>query len=399
MNPTDVELARRATPGCANRVHLNNCGASLPAAEVTDAVIDHIQLEQAIGPYEAAAEHVEEAKRLYDAAAALVGSTPEEIAFCDSASRAWNLMVYSLDVGPGDKILTSTIEFGSGLVALQHVAERTGAEVVVGPSDRFGRLDLDQLSEVDLGGTRVVAVTHVAAHSGVANPVVEIGHMARELGATYIVDACQSVGSIPVDVSEIGCDALTATGRKWLRGPRGTGFLYVADALSRAIDPTSSDLVTADYLFEPDERTSSRLKFRDDARKFELWERNIAAAIGLGVAISAVLDLGIEEIHRRVLQLADLARAELSDISGIDVWSPSTSESGIVGFTMESLEPAQVKELCAAANINVSTMADWDAPIDFRRRDRTSVVRVAPHYYNIESEIEQFISVIRGAAR
>ena len=139
--------------------------------------------------------------------------------------------------------------------------------------------------------------------------------------------------------------------------------------------------------------------FRTDARKFELWERNIAASIGLGVALSAVLEIGISTIAERVLGLATELRAHLADIPGVEIWSPDPCQSGIIGFSTQSLDAAQVKALCADAGINVSTMADWDAPLDFDRRGRSAVVRAAPHYFNLESELETFASVLREAIR
>jgi selenocysteine lyase/cysteine desulfurase len=395
----DIDKARRETRGTSRVAHLNNCGASLPPDAVVDAIVQHLNAERDLGPYEAAAAYGDAMTRLYDAAASLIGCEPEEIAFCDSATRAWNVLVYSLPLHKGDRILVSPIEFGSALIAVQHVAERCGAEVEILPADENGRIRVDQFERsLARGQPRLVAVTHAAAHSGAVNPVEDIGQLAKKAGAFYLVDACQSLGQMPVSVNALHCDALTATGRKWLRGPRGTGFLYVRKEAAASIDPVTVDLVTADYLSRADDATGSHLRIRPDTRKFELWERSIAAAIGLGVALQYCLDLTTDDdtAYRCVRDLAQYTVDRLRELATVRVWAPPRAESGVVGFTMEGLEPKAIKAACAGRAINISTMADYDAPLDFARRSSSGVCRVAPHYYNTTSEVDAFMDAIRN---
>ena len=392
---TDWSALRADTRGCEQVTHLNNSGAALPPSVVVDSVVNHLRLEESLGPYEAAATKAAEASRLYSAAAEIIGGRPNQIAFCDSASRAWNTIVYSLPLAEGDVILTSRIEFGSGLIALQHVAERVGARLVEVPSDGLGVVDVDALDNLMAGTTpSVIAVTHAAAHSGAVNPVEAIGQRANAAGSMFLVDACQSIGQMSVDVSAIGCDALTATGRKWLRGPRGTGFLYVSSELIENIDPISSDLVTADYLIEGEH--GSHLRFRTDGKKFELWERSIAGAIGLGVAIDYLAGIGVPDVQSRIRYLTQIIIDGLADIPAITLWTPSEAVSGVVGFVVADMAPDDFKQMCADQRINISTMADWDAPLDFAAMGATQCIRVAPHYYNDESEIGRFIELVRS---
>ncbi len=393
---TDWKALREETRGVNHVTHLNNSGAALPPAPVVDAVIEHLRLEERIGPYEAAAAHTAQGAAVYDNAAQLVGCQPTEIAFCDSASRAWNSLVYSLPLKDGDLILTSRIEFGSGLIALQHAAERSGARVIEVPSDDHGVMDLDALDSLLDRDPVLVAVTHAAAHSGAVNPVEAIGQRVERSSALYIVDACQSVGQMSIDVATVRCDALTATGRKWLRGPRGTGFLYVSSQLAATIDPVTSDLVTTDYLFTPSR--GSLLEIRSDSRKFELWERSIAGTIGLATAIEYAMRIGLPAIANRVTNLSQILADGLRSSGKLDLWGPSRVESGIVSFGATKSSASRIKDACAAASINVSTMAVWDAPLDFNARHAEVCIRLAPHYYNTEEEVQRAVSVVTNVA-
>jgi selenocysteine lyase/cysteine desulfurase len=397
----EISRLRNDTRAAARVVHLNNCGASLPPSIVVDAVVSHLKAEEDLGPYEAASVAGERTTALYRAAATSIGCKESEIAFCDSASRAWNVLVYSLRLKAGDRVLVSPLEFGSGLIAVQHAAERAGAKVEVLPADAEGSVILQDLKKVLSGRPpALVAITHAAAHSGSVNPVREIGEMVKTVGSFYLIDACQSLGQMPISVDSFRCDALTATGRKWLRGPRGTGFLYVRNGISELIDPVTSDLVTTDYLIEPDAETCTRLKIRPDARRFELWERSIAAAIGLGVALEYLLELTSinHDIYDRILELAQYAADQLRRVDGVSVWAPSRAQSGVVGFAVRGRAPADVRAACSRDGINISTMSAWDAPLDFSRRKTAMACRIAPHYFNAHEEIDHFLRVIRNLA-
>lgn len=394
----NIDQLRADTRGVETVTHLNNCGASLPPSVVVDAVIEHLRAEETNGPYEAAAFAGESVTALYQNAASLLGCKDSELAYCDSASRAWNSFVYSLKFKPSDRVLVSVLEFGSGLIAVQHAAERAGATVEILPVDDAGRVSLEDLRHYLSGQPpALVAITHAAAHCGSVNPICEIGKLVKETGSLYLVDACQSVGQMPVDVNEIFCDALTITGRKWIRGPRGTGLLFVRQGLSATISPVTSDLVSADYLVLPDKITGSHVQIREDARRFELWERNIAGAIGLGAALRYLLDLRQSslDVYDRIRELAQYTAEELRNIDGVDVWAPPHAESGIVGFVVRGVAPSVVKAASRDAGINISTMSDYDAPLDFLRRQSDSVCRVAPHYFNLREEVDQLISIIR----
>jgi cysteine desulfurase / selenocysteine lyase len=388
----DVQRARRETPGCEHVTHLNNAGASLPPQPVLDAVIGHLQLEARVGGYEAHEENEKAVDRFYRAAAELVGADPGEIAFSSSATRAWDMAFYGFPFERGDRILTAIAEYISNYIAYIQVAERTGVEIIPVPSDEYGQVSVDALRRLIDERVKLIAITHVPTNGGLVNPAAEIGAVAREAGIPFLLDACQSVGQLPVDVEEIGCDVLSATGRKYLRGPRGTGFLYVRSSLLDRLEPPFLDMRAADWV-EPD-----RYKLRADAIRFEEWEQAYAAKAGLATAIDYALGWGLDSIWQRVAALGESLRVMLGDIDGVTVRDLGAVRCGIVTFTVEGVEANELKNRLSRERINVTASPRSSTLLDSRARALPDLVRASVHYYNTDEELERLVETVSNAA-
>ncbi|WP_441289833.1 aminotransferase class V-fold PLP-dependent enzyme [Sorangium sp. KYC3313] len=387
----DIAALRRDTPACASVLHFNNAGSSLPPAVVVDTVVEHLRREATLGGYEAEAEAGERLEAVYGAIARLIGAAPGEIALVENATRAWDMAFYSLRFGPGDRILTARTEYASNYIAFLQVARRTGAEIVPVPSDERGAVSLPALDRLLDERVKLIAVTHVPTNGGLVNPAEEIGRRARSAGVPFLLDACQSVGQLPIDVDAIGCDLLSATGRKYLRGPRGTGFLYVRRALLDRLEPPFLDLHAARWT-APD-----RYELRPDARRFENWESYVAGRLGLGAAAEYALRLGLPAIRDRVGALAERLRERLSELPGVAVRDLGERRCGIVTFTRAGEDATAIKARLGAQAIHVSVSTASGTLLDFEDRGIPDLVRASVHYYNDESEIDRFVAALAAA--
>ncbi|GLY81062.1 aminotransferase class V-fold PLP-dependent enzyme [Actinoallomurus iriomotensis] len=382
----DIARLRGETPGCAEVVHFNNAGAALQPRPVLDTIRAHLDAEALMGGYEAADAATDRLTGAYASLARLVGAHPDEIAITENATRAWDTAFYGTRFRPGDRVLTSASEYGSNAIAFLHAARDRGLKVEVLPDDEHGQVSLDALAATLDDDVRLVAVNHVPTHDGLVNPVAEIGRLTRASGALFLVDACQSVGQLAVDVEEIDCDFLSATGRKFLRGPRGVGFLYVRRAALERIAPTFLDDRSAEWT-GPDSYT-----MRDDARRFESYERSAALQLGLGAAADYALALGTEEIERRVTALAETLRSALTEVPGVTVHDRGARRSGIVTFTRQGHASADIVAALARQKINVRLSAQtyrYDGGATPPPRVRASV-----HYYNTEEEISRLVEAL-----
>ena len=388
----DLARARRETPGTAEVIHLNNAGAALMPRPVIKALVDHIELESRIGGYEAAERESAKIEHAYDALARFLNCGRDEIAVVENATRAWDMGFYALSFRPGDRILTAAAEYASNVISFLQVTERTGATLEVVPNDETGQLSLAALERLMDERVRLIAVTHVPTNGGLVNPAAAIGGVAKAWGVPFLLDACQSAGQMPLDVEAIGCDMLSATGRKFLRGPRGIGFLYVRKSLLERLTPPFLDLHAARW-------TAARhYELRPDARRFENWETNVAAKLALAAAVNYALGWDLEEIYARVRTLADLLREELARIPGVVVRDLGAERCGIVTFTVEGKRADEIKERLVRQAINVAVSTASSTRFDMEARGLDALVRASVHYYNSEAELERFLEAIRTLA-
>ncbi len=385
----DLPIARLRTdtPACRDLVHLNNAGCALPPEPVLKVQLDYLRLEATVGGYEAAAKQEAQLERFYSSTARLVGADAEEIALTRGASESWWRAFLSVPLQPGDRVLAGRHEFiASGLGLAQ--AKGAGIDVQFIPDDGNGLTDLDALDALLDERVKLVCVTQLPMSNGLINPAAEIGDMVKAAGALYLLDSCQAVGQLEVDVERLGCDFLTATGRKWLRGPRGTGFLYVRRSIMDSLrTPIFSDGMSATWL-SPDS-----YEIMPTAKRFEFAEISYAGKLGLGSAIDYALDLGLIAITQRVQRLASLLRQQLGAIPGVTIHDVGTDQSGIVTFNLDGVEAASVSQQAHQQGINVGAPPAQASLLDMQRSAVPSLVRASPHYYNTEEELERFVAL------
>lgn len=393
--PLDIARLRADTPGCRERIHLNNAGAGLMPAPALRAACDHLELEARIGGYEAADARADQVAAAYDAVAGLLGVAPANIAFMENATAAFNQALSCVPFQRGDVLVTSNNDYVSNQIAYLSLQERLGVEVVRAPDLPEGGVDPAAVASIiHRRGARLVALTHVPTSSGLVQPVEEVGQACRERGVLYLVDACQSVGQMPVDAHAIACDFLSVTARKFLRGPRGCGFLYVSDrVLDMDLEPLLPDLRGAHWidtdLYQP----------APDATRFENWEFAYALVLATGAAVRYATRLGLDNIRERAWALADFARDTLAALDGVTVLDQGRVRSAIVSVHVAGRDPVKLVHALRERGINTSATPHGYALIDLDAKGVESTLRVSPHYYNTRAEIETLAEALHELSR
>ncbi|MEU8145171.1 aminotransferase class V-fold PLP-dependent enzyme [Nonomuraea sp. NPDC048901] len=390
----DVESLRADTPGCERVVHFNNAGCGLLAAPVLATMLDHLRLEAQIGGYEASAARAVQVREFYTELAALINCAPRNIAFAGSATHAFATALSSIPFAAGDVILTTRNDFISNQIAFLSLRKRFGVRVVHAPDAPEGGVDVAAMAALMREHRpRLVSATHIPTNSGLVQPVAEIGRHCRELDLLYMVDACQSVGQYPIDVAAIGCDLLTATCRKFLRGPRGSGFLYVSDRVLKAgYEPLFIDMRGARWT-GPD-----RYQPAESAARFEEWEFPYATVLGCAAAARYAREVGVEAIARRSPALAARLRVLLAAVPGVRVLEKGPELGAIVTFTIEGWRPEPFKAAMDARGINSALSFREFAQFDFGDKDVDWCLRLSPHYYNTDAEVDQVAEAVAELA-
>ncbi len=384
MHIFDIERARNETPGCKKLLHFNNAGAALMPEPVITSLLEYTKLEAVTGGYEAQEREEDKLANTYRAGARLLNCQPQEIAFIESATRAWDMAFYSIPFKEGDWIITGMSEYESNYLAFLQVARHKGLHIEVIPNDEYGQLSLQALKDKINPAVKLIAITQVPTNGGLVNPAEEIGKIAKTAGILYLLDACQAAGQIDLDVNKLNCDFLSFTGRKFIRGPRGTGMLYVCSKIAEELEPPLIDLQAATWT------SKNQFSLSSGTQRFEQWEVNCGAKIGLGVAIYYALSWGMKNIEKRVIYLAQHLRDTLSDIKNITLRDLGLKKCGIVTFSINGMKPGQLKQALAQKNISISVSSKRYTRLDMEARSLDELCRASVHYYNTEDEIKCF---------
>jgi selenocysteine lyase/cysteine desulfurase len=391
----EIESLRQETDGCANVIHLNNAGAGLMPNTVTKAIVEHINLEAAIGGYEAAALKAESINEFYNQAGRLINCKPANIAFTASATDSYTRALSSIPFIKGDVILTSNDDFISNQIQFLSCQKRFGVKIERVNNAPDGGIDLNDLDhKLKTLKPRLLSVTHIPTNSGLVQPVKQIGEIAACYDTLYLLDACQSIGQMKLDVATLKCDFLSVTSRKFLRGPRGSGFLYVSDrVLAGGLEPLFIDMRGAEWIEKDVYRQS------EDAKRFEDWEFAYALMLGNRYAIEYCLQVGEERIWQRVKMLSAYMRNELSSIDKVKVLDRGPELGGLVTFNVAGSDAAYLTEQLLKRKINVVPSYRKFAVIDFDEKNVSWAIRASPHYYNTVDEIDQFIGAVKEITR
>ena len=388
----ELEQFRKETRGTGKKIHFNNAGASLPPDVVVDTVVGYLQEEALLGGYETEFKYREQLEHTYQLIARLINAQPDEIAIVENASTAWGLAFNGIDFKKDDVIITSEMEYITNLLGFLHAQKKHGVIPEVIPNDEYGNFSLQALEAAITPKTRLIAITHIASTAGGMTPIAEIGKIARKHGILYLVDACQTVGQVPINVDEICCDILAVTGRKYLRAPRGTGFLYVRKQVQDQLNLILMDGYTARLTSEHD------YEVRNDGRRFELYEKNRALTLGLARAVEYALNIGVDRTWQRIQQLAGSMRKQLRDMAFITVHDSGEQQCGIVTFSVNGIDSGLVKTRLAEKNINVSVGRPHSTLLYMNKNKLSSIVRASVHYYNTETEIKELCQVLMAIA-
>jgi selenocysteine lyase/cysteine desulfurase len=371
---------------------LNNAGASLLSTPTIITMTDYLNREAQIGGYEAADEAADEIAAVYALLAELLGAAPSQIALFDNSTHAWNAAFYSVPLRAGDRILTGRNEYGSNVLAYLQIAQRTGAEVVVVPNDESGQIDIVALADLIDEHTKLIGMTWVPTAGGLVNPAAEVGRLARAADVLYLLDATQAVGQFPIDVSAIGCDLLTGTGRKFLRGPRGTGFLYAGERAIERLEPFVAEIRSATW------DGGRSFEWVDGARRFETWENSYVNVLGLGAAVRQALDIGLDWAGTRSAALGSRLRTGLAQIEHVSVHDLGREQCAIVTARVDGVDTGEAAEELSRRGINLSTTVAEDNQFDSEVRDVHPLLRLSPHYFNTEAEIDKAVDAIAELA-
>ena len=389
----DKESFRRDLLAEEGFCHLDNAGAALMPRCVLETQIEHLKLEASVGGYEAERLRHDEIEAVYDSVARLIKCHRDEVAIVENATVGWMMAFYAIPFIPGDRILTAEAEYASNYLAYLQIARDKGVSVETIPSTADGEVCVESLKNMIDERVSLISVTHVPTNGGLVNPVEAIGQVAKQNDIMYLVDACQSAGQIPLDVNAIQCDFLSATGRKFLRGPRGVGFLFVSNRVLESLHPPMIDLFSATWV------DADHYELRQDARRFENWESNYAAKLGLGSAIDYALGIGLDNIEAEVSRLADLLRAMLGEIPGVSVHDIGSRKCGIVTFSIAGIAATEVETRLRQNKVQVSVSSPVSTLIDATRRKLPDLVRSSVHYYNQESELDALVNCVKEISK
>ena len=403
-NPVDWKSVREDFPILDQQVHgqpliyFDNAATTQKPRAVMEALRSYYEHDNA-NVHRGLHELSSRATEAYEAARARVAgyigaASADEIVFTRGTTESINLVAQAWGgkfLRAGDVILLTQMEHHSNLVPWQLLAERIGAQLRFVPVRDDGTLALEQLDELLTPEVKLFAFTHVSNSLGTINPVAELCHKARAVGAVTLVDAAQSAGHLPVDVQEIGCDFLAFSGHK-MCGPTGSGALYGRAEILEAIPPWhgGGEMIVS--------VTLEKSAFKKPPHRFEAGTPNIAGAIGLAAAIDYIEGISRAAIFEHDSRLTNYALEHFAELPGMRVLGSTGERGAIVGFVMDSAHPHDLTTFADQRGLALRGGHHCNQPL-MRRFGLPGTTRASFYFYNTTEEIDRMIDILRDAAR
>ena len=384
----DIDKIRRETPGAKYVTHFNNAGAALPCHDTVQATVNWLNKEARTGGYLMQTVNEEDISGFYKNAGKLINCSPNEIALTHNASDSQAKVLFAFPFKKGDVVLTTEIEYSNNFMNLLQLKEQKGIEIRIVENEENCSFNLEKFENAIDDSVKLIAATHIPTSSGQIAPVEAIGKIAKKYNVPYLLDACQSIGHCPVDVEKIGCDFATATSRKYLRGPRGLGFLYVKESFFEKLHPQVIEAWFANW------KNTDSFEIEKSAKMFEGFEKSYANVVGFSTAINYQNQLGIENTWLRIQQLSTSLRSKLNSLKKVSVVDPEVEVSGIVTFVKKGVDCEKIQNELATQKINISVTRPFSSLIDLKKRKLPEACRASVHYYNSDEEIEKLVTAI-----
>lgn len=390
ISQDQIKKWREDTPGCKHRIHLNNAGAALMPQPVIDTIYEHLKLETEIGGYEAADAVSDQIDDAYSSIAELAGTNPLNIAMVENATVATSQALSAFNFEPDDVVITTTVDYSSNQIMLLNLAERFGVNVIRAEDLPGGGADPNSVRQlIRKHSPKLLLMSWIPTHSGLVQDAESVGEICREFNIPFLLDACQAVGQLPADAEKLNVDFMAATSRKFLRGPRGMGFLYVSDRMiSEGKRPLFPDTHGAEWTRE------NKFRLKESARRFENWEFPVALQLGMGRAARYALDVGLDIISERNTMLADYARTKISELKGTRILDSGSQKCAIVSVALTHANANQAVQILREENINTSSASRSASVIDMDAKNTESILRISPHYYNTLKEIDRCVHAL-----
>lgn len=380
-----INQIRQNTPGCLDKIFINSAGSSLMSKEVVQISKDYMDMEADIGGYDVMANHYEDFNLFYLEASKLINANPRNMAFAISATDAYSKVLYSFKWTEKDVILTTKDDYVSNIISFIHINRRFGSQIKFVDCLDSGDLDYEDLArKLEQYKPTIFALTHIPTSAGTIHDAEKAGEICANFDTYYLLDACQSIGQLDVDVRKIKCDFLTVTGRKFLKAPRGTGFLYVANhILDTDMGPLCIDLAGSTW----DSETS--FKFGSEAKRFEFWEKNYSNFLGLTQAIREINEIGIEKIAAYNKMLSGYFRNELEQVDGLKIYDHGSLKGNIITWKIPGLKQSEISKLFHERRVIFSFSSNTSALYDLNKKGEEWLVRFSPHFFNTTEEADQ----------